>query len=118
MKRPASVSAGLSVRPGPGGEPSAYSREVLDVVALVPPGRVATYGDIAEFHGRGTPRTVGAVMSQHGREVAWHRVVQAGGRPAEPHVQEALRLLREEGCPVVGDRVDLSAARWHGTREA
>jgi methylated-DNA-protein-cysteine methyltransferase related protein len=115
--RTASVSAGLSVRPGPGGEPSAYSREVLDAVAHVPRGKVASYGDIAEWMGRGTARTVGAVMSRHGHEVAWHRVVQASGRPAEPLLQEALALLRAEGCPVDGERADMRRARWDG-REA
>ena len=111
------MSAGLSVRPGPGGEPSAYSREVLDAVAQVPRGKVVSYGDVAELMGRGTARTVGAVMSRHGHEVAWHRVVQASGRPAEPMVQEALRLLAAEGCPVVGERVDMARARWEGPRE-
>ncbi len=51
-------------------------------------------------------------MSRHGRETAWWRVVQASGRPAEPHLQEALALLRAEGCPLVGERVDLARARW------
>jgi methylated-DNA-protein-cysteine methyltransferase related protein len=114
VRRPASVSAGLSVRPGPGGEPSAYSREVLDAVARVPRGRVASYGDIAEWMGRGTARTVGAVMSRHGHEVAWHRVVQASGRPAEPLLREALALLAAEGCPVKGERVDIARCRWDG----
>ena len=87
---------------------------MLDVVDRIPRGRVLTYGDVAELMGRGSPRTVGAVMSDHGREVPWQRVVQASGRPAEPHLQEALRLLVEEGCPVVGERVDLETARWDG----
>jgi alkylated DNA nucleotide flippase Atl1 len=67
---------------------------VLDVVDRIPPGKVMTYGDVAELMGRGSPRTVGAVLSEHGREVPWQRVVQASGRPAEPHVQEALERLR------------------------
>ena len=112
--RPASVSAGLSVRPG-GTPPSAYARVVLDAVDRVPAGRAATYGDVAEWTGRGTGRTVGTVLSRYGREVAWWRVVQASGRPAEPHLQEALRLLREEGCPLIGERVDLARARWDGS---
>lgn len=84
------------------------------MVDRIPPGTVLTYGDVAELMGRGSPRTVGTVMSDHGREVPWQRVVQASGRPAEPHVQEALRLLAAEGCPLRGDRVDLAAARWDG----
>jgi alkylated DNA nucleotide flippase Atl1 len=112
--RPASASAGLAVRARAGAPPTPYARQVLDVVDRIPPGKVMTYGDVAELMGRGSPRTVGAVMSDHGREVPWQRVVQASGRPAEPYLQEALRLLAEEGCPLVGERVDLAAARWDG----
>lgn len=80
----------------------------------IPRGRVLTYGDVAEMHGRGSARTVGAVMSAYGREVPWHRVVQACGRPAEPYLHQALALLREEGCPMAGERVALEVARWDG----
>lgn len=113
-RRPASASAGLSVRARSGAPPTPYARLVLDAVDRIPPGKVMTYGDVAELVGRGSPRTVGTVLADHGREVPWQRVVQASGRPAEPHVQEALRLLAAEGCPVVGERVDLVRARWDG----
>jgi alkylated DNA nucleotide flippase Atl1 len=113
-RRPASASAGLAVRARAGAPPTPYARLVLDVVDRIPAGKVMTYGDVAELMGRGSPRTVGAVMSDHGREVPWQRVVQASGRPAEPYLQEALRLLAAEGCPLVGERVDLAAARWDG----
>ncbi|MCW2667262.1 MAG: Methylated-DNA-(protein)-cysteine S-methyltransferase binding [Frankiales bacterium] len=111
--RPATVSAGLGVRGGT--TPTPYARTVLDAVDLIPRGKVLTYGDVAELTGRGTGRTVGTVMSRHGRQVPWWRVVQASGRPAEPHVQEALDRLRREGCPVVGEVVDLDRARWDGS---
>lgn len=116
-RRPATVasaSAGLSVRPGGDTPATPYARTVLDVVDRIPTGRVMTYGDVAEYLGSGTGRTVGTVMSKHGREVPWWRVVQASGRPAEPHVQEALAKLVVEGCPVRGDRVRLDLARWDG----
>lgn len=112
--RPASASAGLAVRPGSGAPPTAYAREVLDVADRIPAGKVLTYGDVAELHGRGSGRTVGAVMADHGREVPWHRVVQASGRPAEPYVQQALALLAAEGCPLHGERVVMAQARWDG----
>ena len=114
MTRPAAASVGLAVRAGSGARPTAYARAVLDVVDRIPAGRVMTYGDVAELMGRGSPRTVGTVLSDHGREVPWQRVVQASGRPAEPHLQEALRLLAAEGCPLRGEKVDLVAARWDG----
>ncbi len=86
--------------------------EVLDVVEAIPPGRVLSYGDVAEVVGRGSPRAVGTVMGRHGHEVPWHRVVQASGRTAGPHAAEALALLRAEGTPLRGERVDMDAARW------
>ncbi|MDX6199448.1 MAG: hypothetical protein QOJ79_2599 [Actinomycetota bacterium] len=110
----ASASAGLSVRPGGDTPATPYARTVLDVVDRIPKGRVMTYGDVAEYLGTGTGRTVGTVMSKHGQEVPWWRVVQASGRPAEPHVQEALAKLVKEGCPVRGERVVLHLARWDG----
>jgi alkylated DNA nucleotide flippase Atl1 len=110
----ASASAGLSVRPGGDTPATPYARTVLDVVDRIPKGRVMTYGDVAEYLGTGTGRTVGTVMSKHGHEVPWWRVVQASGRPAEPHVQEALAKLVKEGCPVRGERVELRLARWDG----
>ena len=91
-----------------------FALAVLGVVARIPPGKVMTYGDVAEYLGQGSPRTVGMVMAQHGHEVAWQRVVQASGRPAEPLVDEALALLRAEGCPVRGERVVMAEARWDG----
>src|SRR3954468_11199401 len=114
LRTVASASAGLSVRPGGDTPATPYARTVLDLVDRIPRGRVMTYGDVAEFLGTGTGRTVGTVMSKHGHEVPWWRVVQASGRPAEPHVQEALAKLGREGCPVRGDRVVLHLARWDG----
>ena len=112
--KPATASAGLAVRARPGAPPTPFARLVLDVVDRIPPGKVMTYGDVAELLGRGSPRTVGAVLRDHGHEVPWQRVVQASGRPAEPYVERALRLLAEEGCPLRGEKVVLSAARWDG----
>jgi len=114
-RRPATLSVGLGVRPGSsGGEPTAYARTVLDVVALIPAGRVMTYGDVAEYLGTGSGRTVGTVLRRYGSEVPWWRVVQASGRPAEPLVQDALARLSREGCAVHGERIVLAAVRWDG----
>ena len=107
------MSAGLSVRAG-GAPPTPYAATVLALVERIPAGRVMTYGDVAEYLGTGSARTVGTVLSRYGHEVAWQRVVQASGRPAEPHLEQALALLRAEGCPLVGERVDLTRARWDG----
>lgn len=89
-----------------------YVEAVLVVVERIPPGRVMTYGAIAEYVGRGGPRQVGTVMARYGGGVPWHRVVAATGRMVPGHEAEALRRLRAEGTPLRGDRVDVGAATW------
>jgi alkylated DNA nucleotide flippase Atl1 len=108
------VSAGLATRPIQGGRPTPYAAGVLAVVDRIPRGKVMSYGDVAEFVGKGSGRTVGAVLSRHGHEVPWHRVVQSTGGPNPASPVEALRLLRAENTPMRGDRVDMRAARWDG----
>jgi alkylated DNA nucleotide flippase Atl1 len=88
-----------------------FVEQVLSAVEAIPPGKVASYGEIAELLGRGGPRQVGWVMSHHGSAVPWWRVVRADGRPARGHEDQALRLLLDEGTPLRGERVDLAGAR-------
>jgi methylated-DNA-protein-cysteine methyltransferase related protein len=113
---PNSVSAGLATHALVGGTPSPYAAEVLAIVNQIPRGKVLSYGDIAELVGRGSGRAVGAVMSRHGHEVAWQRVVLSSGYPNPAGPKEALRLLVEDGTPLApnGERVNLVAARWNG----
>ena len=89
-----------------------YAERVLSVVEQIPPGRVATYGDIAEIVGRGGPRQVGHVMALFGGGVPWWRVVRADGRPARSLEATGLRLLRADKTPIKGDRVDMARARF------
>jgi len=89
----------------------AYVEAVLRTVEQIPPGSVASYGDIAEAVGAGGPRQVGRVMALHGGAVPWWRVVRADGSPARCHEQQALDLLRAEGTPLRGPRVVMSEAR-------
>lgn len=91
---------------------------VLLAADLVPAGRVVTYGDLARLAGVG-PRQVGAIMSRHGSEVSWWRVVNASGRLPADLAPVALRHWAAEGIPHVGDRVrlrdaraDIAAAYW------
>ncbi|HET9653765.1 MAG TPA: MGMT family protein [Kineosporiaceae bacterium] len=89
---------------------------VLDVVDLIPPGQVLTYGDVAEYVGGGGPRQVGQVMARWGGAVAWWRVLKADGSPPPGHEDQALQQYRREGTPLRPDgrRVDLRRARWDG----
>ncbi|MFF0491838.1 MGMT family protein [Nocardia sp. NPDC004068] len=86
---------------------------VRELVAAIPPGRVATYGDIAAAAGLSTPRTVGWIMRTDSADLPWHRVLRADGTPARHLHTRQLQRLAEEGCPLRGDRVDLTLARHH-----
>lgn len=88
-----------------------YVEAVLTAVEQIPPGRVASYGDIAERVGSGGPRQVGRVMSSYGSAVPWWRVVRADGRPVAGHEEQALERLRAENVALRGDRVDMPRAR-------
>ena len=96
-------------------DPELYAELVLRCVEQVPPGRVTTYGAIAEVVGElvggGGPRQVGSVMAGHGGSVPWWRVVHADGSPPGCHDGEARQAYLEEGTPVrPSGRVDLSRA--------
>ena len=96
------------------GELTAFAQRVLDAVDRIPRGAVMSYGDVAEYVGQGSARAVGTVMSRHGGEVPWHRVLHADGTCATHKADHQLELLRAEGVPVSGDRVDMRRARWDG----
>jgi alkylated DNA nucleotide flippase Atl1 len=98
--------------------PSPFAERVLDLVDQIPSGKVLAYSDVAEVLGEGGARAVGTVMGRFGSGVPWHRVVRADGRVAAGHEAQALALLRAEGTPMRGDRVDLAQARWKGPMSA
>ncbi|CAM4185697.1 MGMT family protein [Nocardia ninae] len=85
---------------------------VRELVASIPPGRVATYGDIAAAAGLSTPRTVGWIMRTDAADLPWHRVIGAAGKPAAHLADRQLRLLAAEGVPIREGRVNLRAARF------
>jgi alkylated DNA nucleotide flippase Atl1 len=94
--------------------PTEYAERVLDAVDRIPYGQVMAYSDVAEWMGEGSARGVGTVMARWGGGVAWHRVVRSDGTPA-PHIRmRQLAMLRAEGVPIRGERVEMSRARWDG----
>ncbi|MGE5599310.1 MAG: MGMT family protein [Bacteroidota bacterium] len=92
-----------------------FFRRVYHIVAQIPPGRVATYGQIARWLGSPrAARTVGWAMWEAPPELRLpcHRVVNGRGELAPPHVfggegrQRA--LLEAEGVAFLPDgRIDL-----------
>jgi O-6-methylguanine DNA methyltransferase len=98
-------------------ERSAFTSRVLATVRRIPPGRVATYGDIARVAGRPrAARAVGTIMARCDRpDVPCHRVIAAGGRLGGYGRNLSLKrdLLRAEGVVVVGMRItEAEAKRW------
>jgi alkylated DNA nucleotide flippase Atl1 len=103
--------------PAPRPDPDEFAELVLEVVELIPPGRVMSYGDVAEYLGLGGPRQVGRVMSMGGGGVPWWRVIRADGSPPPGHERRALERYEAEGTPMRpdGTRVDMRRARWDGS---
>jgi alkylated DNA nucleotide flippase Atl1 len=84
---------------------------VRRLVASIPAGRVATYGDIASAAALSSPRIVGWIMRTDSSDLPWHRVITASGRPAAHLVTRQLELLRAEGVLADDGRVNLAEAR-------
>jgi len=85
---------------------------VRSLVAAIPPGRVATYGDIASAARLSSPRIVGWIMRTDSSDLPWHRVITASGRPA-PHLRaRQLELLRAEGVLAIAGKVALGEIRY------
>ena len=101
-------------------EGPAYRERVFDLVRQIPPGRVMTYGQIAEILGTGyTARTVGFVMhaASSSAAVPWQRVINAQGgcsttRFLLPPDQQQ-QLLTAEGISFDDKgRCNLKKYRW------
>ncbi|HEX3702485.1 MAG TPA: MGMT family protein [Vicinamibacterales bacterium] len=104
-------------------KPNAYpfSSRVLSIVRRIPPGRVATYGEVAALAGQPrAARAVGNVMRGCSRrDVPCHRVIAAGGRVGGYGGNIALKraLLTAEGILVSGSRIrELDRVRWRPAR--
>jgi O-6-methylguanine DNA methyltransferase len=106
----------------PARQPAApFAARVLSVVRRIPPGRVASYGDVAAMAGRPrAARAVGNIMRTCARpDVPCHRVIAAGGKLGGYGGREMMKraLLVAEGVTVAGGRVrELNRVGWHGQR--
>jgi methylated-DNA-protein-cysteine methyltransferase-like protein len=105
--------------PGRSAPSDPYAR-IYAVVKRIPPGRVATYGQVAAIAGlAGHARQVGYALhaSPEGLDLPWHRVINAKGEVSprsEPGPAGFQRhLLEEEGIVFdTKDRLDLERYRW------
>src|SRR5215510_2904431 len=86
-----------------------FQVRVLSAVRRIPPGRVATYGDVAAAAGAArAARAVGNIMKGcRTPGVPCHRVIAAGGRLGGYGGSEGMKraLLTAEGVTVAGRRI-------------
>jgi methylated-DNA-protein-cysteine methyltransferase related protein len=99
-----------------------FPDQVYAVVQRIPPGKVATYGQIARLLGRPRgAREVGWALRDlpDGMDVPWQRVINAQGRvsfpPGSQGAAEQQAILEAEGIVFRPDgSIDLKAYGWEG----
>lgn len=96
------------------------NQRIWQVIALIPRGKVATYGDIARHAGLpGGARRVGYALRNlpAGTRIPWHRVINAQGRLSLPPDSASGRSQRErlqaEGIEFRNrTQINLKTCRW------
>ncbi|MFT5543133.1 MAG: methylated-DNA-protein-cysteine methyltransferase-like protein [Glaciecola sp.] len=95
-------------------------KKIWATVDLIPKGKVASYGQIADLAGlAGRARLVGKSLGHvpKDRKVAWHKVLRSSGQLAFPKGSEQALLqtglLQEDDVVVLNNRVKLSEFQWH-----
>jgi len=105
----------------------AFHAQVWDVACQIPPGKVATYGQIAglipppggmdpKAYLAFGPRWVGGAMAACPSDVPWQRVINAQGKISlRAGAEEQRRLLEAEGVEFdERERIDLHLFGWPG----
>ena len=100
-------------------ETTPFEHDVYALVRAMPPGRVISYGRLAELAGApGRGRAAGRAMARSPDDVPWHRVVNVRGRLVPGHDREQAQLLRAEGVSVVAGHVRPPIPWWDGAATA
>jgi methylated-DNA-protein-cysteine methyltransferase-like protein len=106
-------------------DPIIFNNQVWDLIRQIPPGKIATYGQIAKllptpegveekaYLSLG-PRWVGSAMAKCPDDVPWQRVINSKGEISpRPGAEEQRRLLEAEGVEFNDrGRVDLIRFGW------
>lgn len=94
-------------------------QKIWQVVAAIPAGKVASYGQVAEMAGLGRQaRYIGRALGKlpAGHEIPWYRVLRSNGQIAFPQgsdmYHEQVSRLQAEGVEVVSGRVSMKQFRW------
>jgi len=100
--------------------PTDIDYRIWQVVALIPPGKVASYGQVAQLAGLpGYARQVGTALRKlpEHTKIPWHRVVNAQGAISLPagspsNTAQQSRLEAEGIIFNPGQRLSLSRFGW------
>jgi methylated-DNA-protein-cysteine methyltransferase related protein len=94
-------------------------QKIWQVVAAIPRGSVASYGQVADMAGLGRQaRYIGKALGKlpAGHAIPWYRVIRSDGQIAFPIGSEKFEVqaqsLREEGVEVIGGRVSMRRFGW------
>lgn len=100
--------------------PSTTYRSIYAVIARIPRGKVATYGQVAEMAGLPRQaRLVGYALNvlPAGSDLPWFRVINAKGQVSARsvelgHEQMQAQILAREGIEFEGETIPLARYRW------
>ena len=95
-------------------------RQILEVIALIPYGKVATYGPIAKLAGLPKhARLVGYVLTHLDKssEIPWYRVINSQGKISVTRINQQgenvqQSLLEQEGIYLLNGKVSLKKFVW------
>lgn len=96
------------------------ARQILQVVALIPYGKVASYGQIARMAGLPKHARLVAYVLKHleaEADIPWYRVINSQGKISLSKLNESgeniqrLKLVAE-GVMVIGDKINLKQYQW------
>lgn len=91
-----------------------FLRQVYALVPQIPPGRVATYGQLALLAGRPRwSRLAGRAMANAPTGLPCHRVVNSVGRLVPGWIQQRNLLVQEGITFRPNGQVDMRRYRWH-----
>lgn len=98
-----------------------FNEQVYDIVARIPAGRVATFGQIARMIGRPRmARFVGyASNNKNSWHLPWHRVVFKDGSLCAPgFFEQQYKALKSEGVKFTRDKkVRMDEFQWNPERD-
>ncbi len=97
--------------------------QIWQTIQLIPQGKVACYGQIADLAGLpGRARLVGKALGKvpkegwKGKRVPWYRVINSQGKISFPLGSEIFerqkQLLQEEQIVIVGAKIKLKNFQW------